>query len=154
MLGWTMDSLAGCSASDRRLPPTGRIGYPQVTTAKILEGNRMATAEQCRRALQQQCKTKSDMIEFRKKWGGAFAGAVGPTDKEWLDANIAKLLDEAHRGGDLDRLGVQLGIPTDAERERQAGKRTNFRSWVAIILSAIALGVSAYVAFLKQSPPT
>ena len=106
----------------------------------------MATREQCREALRERCKTKQDVIEFTQTWGGGFINAVGPTEKDWLKHNIERIVDLAHRERKLDLLGVKLGLPTDAERDRKAAWWTNARSWIAVVISLVALLVSILVA--------
>ena len=72
------------------------------------------------------------------------------TDAEFFDHNIPNYLSEIATDKLLDELGIKLGYPSDAESKRLANRWAIRRSWIPIVVSAIALIVSILVAIFKN----
>jgi len=112
----------------------------------------MATRERCEQELRRKLKSRDDVKAFRAEFGGNVV-----TNQEWDEArfvgeNIRKLVEEAHRGGLLDKLGVALSLPTDAEAMRIQARRAAWRAWIAILVSVLALLISMYAACRPHRP--
>ena len=108
----------------------------------------MATREQCEERLREILTTRKALIEFTKEWGGGYNDNVGPTDKEFIDANIRRIVDDAHRKNLLDLLSTRIGLQTDAEQARRDVVSARRRSSLALLISGFA-ALLALVSLLR-----
>ena len=107
----------------------------------------MATREQCEKRLRQM--SKAEFTEIKSKFGGEPLHNKDWTESQFLDKNITTTISNATSKGKLDRLGILLGYPSDAESKRLDTVSAIRRSWIALGVSAIALLVSILVAVFK-----
>ena len=108
----------------------------------------MATREQCEKCLRKM--SKAEYITFVDEFGGhVFKNAAWKTDAEFLDNNIRHFVRKVVDRKMLDELGARLRIPSDSERKRLDARWETWRSWIALVFSAIALLVSILVAIFK-----
>ena len=81
----------------------------------------MATREQCEAKLRTRFKSMSEVKEFAERTDRRCITNQW-TDQEFIDNNIRWMLDQAQKRGQLDLLGIQLGIGTDTEQQRIAAE--------------------------------
>lgn len=102
----------------------------------------MATREQCEDALRRRVRSRDDVVAFRNDSGGTYQESNTWDDKTFVEKNITHIADLAQRRGNLDRLGLKLGILTDAEHDRRFKVRTARRFWFSVAVSILALLIS------------
>jgi len=107
----------------------------------------MASPEEIRMKMKRRFKTRADVDEFAREWGGGISKPQW-TDAEMIEQNINAWVkkvvgDQAKR----DELSMRLGLPTDAYQLRLDVNRVSCRAWVAIAISALALIISVIAIF-------
>jgi hypothetical protein len=104
----------------------------------------MATIEQCEQQLREKLRSKADVEEFVRDWGGDVATNASWDEATFVKENITRLVYDAHRKKLLDKLGMKLSFPSEAEQDRREAIWTNRRSWIAIAVSLLSLLVAIY----------
>lgn len=108
----------------------------------------MASVEQCKTRLREKFRTKQDVIDFGRDWGGGHHSGNW-SESEFIEKNIERFVDQAYRANKLDLFAIKIGLPSEAEEARRNMISTSRRSWMAICISLAARIVSVLVAILK-----
>lgn len=109
----------------------------------------MATPEQITQRLQQRVKSQDDLKRFTDDWGGGIATNEGWKAEELIPKNIERIVKDAISKGVLNELGMRLGFPSDEHAAYTRNVWTDRRSWVALIVSLLAL-VASIIALINK----
>ena len=109
----------------------------------------MATPEQITERLKDRIKSKDELKKFTRGWGGDIARNEEWTDEEHIKKNIERIVQHAVRLDELNELGMRLDFPSDQHAEYMRNAWTDRRSWIALIISVLALVISSIVLLLN-----
>lgn len=102
----------------------------------------MATAEQIEAKLTELIQSKADLDIFAQKWGRGVTIPDEVNADELIPKLINKIVTDAMANDVLDELGYALGFPTDKHATYKREIWSDRRSWIALILSALAFLIS------------
>ncbi len=107
----------------------------------------MATFEQIKQKLTETIKTTDDLARFRDKWGGDYI--IQTVNDEAIPKMIHRIVTDAMDEGNSDKLGLQLGFPSDQQTALTRMAAAHRYSLYALCLSGVAILISGF-ALLKN----